>query len=123
MDSEVEVGPPKHTTTQGEFVFADNVRDAIGMFNLMIPWQSSGDQEDLMTEAAALGQAAQDRFRGRTTRAVELSGSSGELGFVMDAETKSEGEGGVSGVGGAATPVSEGAATPVSEPTTPRSQT
>ena len=112
MDEEVELGPPKHTTAQGEFVFADNVRDAIGMFNLMIPWQSSGDQEDLMTETAALGQTTQDRFRGRTTSAVEMSASFGELGFVMDSETKSEAEGGVGG-----------AATPVSEPTTPRSQT
>lgn len=115
IDEEIDVGSPNFATqyAQGEFVFAENVKEAIGMFNLMIPWQRpAGEQEDLMAEAAAIGQSEQaDRFR-RSPGAEANQGdiNLGDNNGATKQQTQSD-EG------------ADGAATPESEPLTPRSQT
>jgi hypothetical protein len=113
IDEEVNVGSPKYVTqfAQGEFVFAENVKEAIGMFNLMIPWhRPAGEDEDLIAEAAAIGEQA-DRFR-RSSPSAEAS--QGDTYIIL-------GDANVPKLPTQLDEIADGAATPESEPSTPRS--
>jgi len=59
-DEEIELGMDQ---ARGEFVFVESVQEALGIFNLMLPWQQKqeqpkADEDEILAEAASLGGAS-----------------------------------------------------------------